>query len=65
MNQSDEISDQIEDTVGLDGERCIAVPIPALIGCHDAIPGIGQRFDLMSPRVPGLRPTVAQHNEWA
>ena len=63
MHQGDDVAGQMQDRIGGDVLRCIARAIAALIGCDDPESGIGERRNLVAPRVPGLGESVAQHDQ--
>src|SRR5215469_16333249 len=65
VDESDDIASEIQDIVGFYRFRFVGLAVAALIGCDHEIAGRGESGDLVAIRVPGLGPSVAQHDEWA
>jgi hypothetical protein len=51
--------------VGAHGGRGVAAVVAALVGHQDAVAGLGEWADLLTPAVPELREAVEQHHERA
>src|SRR5208283_347142 len=64
VDQSDQIAGELKDVVSLDRRGTVGLPVAAHIRRDRVEPGVGQRADLMPPRVPRLGKAVAQQHAW-
>jgi hypothetical protein len=53
------IADQMEDRVLVDSLRPVTLAVPAHVGRNGVETRRSQRIDLVAPRIPALRKTVA------
>ncbi len=65
VEETDDVSDEVELRVRLDRFGGVGLAVPSLVGRDDVVAGIGQRAELVAPRVPALGESVAQHDERA
>src|SRR5207237_10777807 len=63
IEQSDDVADQVEHRIGLEGGRPIGLPVAALVRSDDVETRVRQGGQLMAPRVPRLRKSVQQYDE--
>ncbi len=63
IEEADDVADEMELRVLIDRLGGIGLPVAALVGRNDVVARVGQRADLVAPRVPALRKAVAQHDE--
>ena len=63
VKHANHVADKVKQRVLIDlvGLACLA--IAAHVGCDGAIASLGERLQLMAPRTPGLRKTVAEEHE--
>ncbi len=63
VEHADHVADEMKQRVLIDvlGLACLA--IAAHIGRDRAIAGIGERLQLMAPRIPGFRKAVAEEHD--
>ena len=59
---ADEVADQMDLGVVAHLGRHVGLAVPALVGRQHVEAGIGQRDELVTPRVPALGEPVAQHH---
>src|ERR1019366_6722815 len=64
VKESAHIFDQLDHPVGLDRLRCVAVAVAAQVGRDGVIAGVGNRLQLVAPRIPELWKPVQQHHDW-
>lgn len=62
-NQPFDIGAHMPDRVGLDGERLVAAAIAAHVWRSNPVPGVRQRRNLMTPRIPTLGKAVDQYDQ--
>ena len=62
VEQSGEIADEVVDGVRLDRLRRVGLAVAALIRGDGAKAGLRQRPQLVAPRIPDLRKSMAQHH---
>ena len=62
-DQADDVADQVQLRVLVDGLGRSRLPVAALVGGDRVVAGLGQRRELVAPRVPGLGEAVAEHDE--
>jgi len=60
IDESNNISAQLENVVVLDGLWPIRLAVATLVRCDDVVSSLSQRLQLMPPRVPQFRKAVAQ-----
>src|SRR5205807_10382686 len=63
VEEPDEIADQVEQCVLIDRLRAVGATVAPLVGRHRVVAGLAEGAKLVPPRVPGLRPAVAQQHE--
>ena len=65
VEQPEQVGGQVLDAVGLDLRSVrVECAVAALVGRDHVVAGIGERLDLVSPRVGELGEAVAQHDRW-
>jgi hypothetical protein len=60
-----QIADQVEQAVALDLGGGVGLAVAAHVGRHRAEARVGQRAELMTPRIPGFREAVTQEHDRA
>ena len=63
VEHADHVADQVKQRVLIDLVRLACPAIAAHVGRDGAIACPGERVQLMAPRIPGLRKTVAEEHE--
>jgi len=63
VDQPDQIARQLEDVVGLDLFGSISLPVTAHVGCDRTESCVAERSKLMTPRIPGLRKSMAENDQ--
>ena len=63
VHDPDHVAGQMEERIGLDRLGPVGLPIAAHVGRDGMIAGLGQRLELMAPRIPGFGPAVAEEDE--
>jgi hypothetical protein len=63
VDQPHDIAGQVKDAVCVDRRGTIGLAVAALVGCHDAEARLGERGNLMAPRVPRFRKPMAQNDQ--
>ncbi len=62
IEQADDVGGQLDDVVGVDGDRLRRPAVAALIGRQHAVAGLGQRRNLVTPGVRQFGEAVGQHH---
>ena len=62
IEQADDVGAQLDDVVGVDGRRLRRPAVAALIGRQHVVAGLGQRGDLVPPRIGQFGEAVGQHH---
>jgi hypothetical protein len=65
VNEADQITYQVEESVGLDWFWLIGLAVPAQIGRNGMVASFSQSRELVAPRIPELGKPVAQEHEWS
>jgi hypothetical protein len=63
IKQTDHVADQVKQRVLIDFRRAVGLAVAAHIGSYRVKPGRRQGRELMTPGIPALGETVAQHDE--
>src|SRR5262249_24013670 len=63
VEHAHDVADEVQQRVRGDRLGPLSLAVATLIRRDGVIPRLGQRDELMSPRVPGLRKAVAEHDE--
>ena len=62
VEQPEQVAGEVVDAVRLDVARRAGRAVAALVGSEHVVPGVGERTDLVAPRVGALGEAVAQHD---
>jgi hypothetical protein len=62
-DEADDVLDDLDLIVGLDGWRLVALAVAAHVRRHDVVTGARQRRKLVAPGIPGLRKPVQQQDQ--
>ncbi len=65
IEQADHVADEMKQRVLVDRLGPVGLAIAAHVGRDGMVAGLGQRLQLMPPRVPGFGKAVAQHDQRA
>ena len=65
MDQTDYVSNQLENIVGFNGFRTIGFSVPPLVRSNSVIPRFSQGRKLMPPGVPQFRKSMAHNDQGA
>ena len=65
VQQADDVADHVQLRVLVDRLGAVGLAVAALVRGDSVEAGIGERGDLVPPRVPALREAVAHHDERA
>jgi hypothetical protein len=63
VEQAHHIADQVQHRVSIDLGGRLGPAVPAHVGRDGVEPRVGQGPELVTPRVPGFRKSVAEHDE--
>ena len=63
VEHADHVADEMKQRVLIDGFRLACLAIAAHVGRDGAIAGLGERLQLMAPRIPGFRKAVAEEHD--
>ncbi len=63
VHDPDHVAGQMEERVGVDRLGPVGLAIAAHVGRDGMVAGLGQRLELMAPRIPALRPAMAEEDE--
>jgi hypothetical protein len=63
VHEPNDIAGQLKDVVLLDGFRPVGLAVPTLVRRYRALARLGQRRQLVAPRVPRLWKAVAENDQ--